>query len=349
MKFIRHFLFWLLYLLFQTYIEYTWISKSFADLNDVRIYFMALQVEVILLIPKLFFCYAVAVVFEYKFESKAFLLMLLKVFLLLFVSVVMYRVLTMELILPKIYMDAEGSYYSLLRAFTAAIDIITISGVYHVVKLYKLQIKNVKQEKELIKSKLETELNFLKAQTNPHFLFNTLNNVYGISKRNPDLSSDIILKLSKILRYTTYGVQKELVNIEDEINVIQYYIEIERLRYANKLQLTLQIDIDSSHAEITPMILLPIVENAFKHGVAESIDTSYVNIALNLNSNFELNFTVENSKADEQVNNNEGGIGLKNIKRQLDLLYSDYKLNIVDIEHLFKVELYINLKSYEKI
>lgn len=349
MKIIRHFFFWLVYLLFQTYIEYTWISNSFADLDNSSVFLMALQVEAVLLLPKLFFCYALSGVLIYKFEKTAFLWMILKVLSLLVISIALYRVLTMELILPYIYKEAEGSYYSLLRVLTASIDIVTISGVYHVIKLYQLQIKNIKNEKELVKSKLESELNFLKSQTNPHFLFNTLNNVYGISKKNPDLSSEIILKLSKILRFTTYSIQKELVPLNDELNIIQYYIEIEKLRYSNKLELSLETIIEHNEAEITPMILLPIVENAFKHGVAESISTSYVNISLVLNSNSKLYFRVENSKSTALDKKEDGGIGLQNIKRQLDLLYADYELKLLDTEYMFKVELYINLNSYEKI
>ena len=200
----------------------------------------------------------------------------------------------------------------------------------------------------LIKNKLETELNFLKTQTNPHFLFNSLNNIYGISRKTDPQSANAILKLSEILRYILYGTEKKLCSVKEEIELIQNYIYLEELRYRDKLNLQFETHVDSNSAQIVPMLLLPIVENAFKYGVSESLNDAFIRIHLQVNNQNELILKVENTF--EPVQHSEySGIGFKNLKRILELSYAEYSFNHYAVAEIYHTELSINLNSYENI
>ena len=115
-----------------------------------------------------------------------------------------------------------------------------------------------------MRKKLETELQFLKSQTNPHFLFNTLNNIYALARKKSDSTADAVMKLSKLLRFMLYESQKKFISITDEIQVLDDFIELEKIRYGEKLQLIFNKSIDNESHPIAPLILLPFVENAFK-------------------------------------------------------------------------------------
>lgn len=348
MRILKHIAFWTLYLLFEAYIEFVWIKSSYSSISEIARFFIALKVELTLLVPKIFFAYWSIHLFKVYFIQHIFAKLLAKLFLALLFSIFIYRCLSLYFILPFIYNDVDPNPYSILRILTATIDIVAISGVFLVIKLFKQQLSNANKEKQLLKSKFEAELNYLKGQTNPHFLFNTLNNIYGLSKKNENLSSDAILKLSKILRFMIYGTRKPLITIEEEIDVIKNYIELEQLRYSNKLDLKFDF-YSNTTASITPLILLPFVENAFKHGVAESTESAFIYITCTLNELMELRFSVKNSVEELEMQVKEEGIGLENVKRQLELLYKKYKLEVNDNSTSYEINLFIDLKSYEAL
>ncbi len=348
-RFLKHLLFWLLYLLFEATIEFIWIKSSYSSISELARFGIAIRVELLLLIPKIFLTYTLSKVLLSFRERKNLIRLILLVLILFLLSLFLYRLISLTIILPYIYEEAEQNTYSILRLLTNSIDLVAVTGIFQMIKLYLYQLKTAQNEKVLIKAKLEAELNYLKSQTNPHFLFNTLNNIYGLSRKNPELSSDAIMKLSKVLRFMIYGTRKESILIEEEMEVIRNYIEIEKLRYANKLDLKLEVDIQSNAAVITPLILLPLVENAFKHGVAESTANAHIYISCIIDKENNLLFTVNNSKEIGTEVQPTEGIGLANIKRQLHLLYSNYQLNILENDDLFEVKLHINLNSYEAI
>lgn len=348
-RIIKHLAFWLLYLFFQTYIEFVWIKSSYASLSEALRFLMALKVELSLLIPKLMFTYGSTFILLAFYRNKKTSELITRFIGLFILSLTLYRVLINYFILPYIYKEVQNDSYSIIRLLTASIDIIAVAGVFQVIKLYKLQLKSVQNEEQLIKAKLETELSYLKSQTNPHFLFNTLNNIYGLSKKNPSLSSDAILKLSKVLRFMIYGTRKPLIGIDEEMDLIKNYIEIEQLRYANKLDLKYTYINNGTNGSITPLILLPFVENAFKHGVAESTSNAFINIECKVNSENELSFIVVNSKERDVEKENTEGIGLNNVKRQLSLLYKNFSLDIVENEEIFQINLWIALNTYESL
>jgi len=219
-----------------------------------------------------------------------------------------------------------------------------VSSVALTIKLVRSNIRQKEAAQEIIKKKLETELQFLKAQTNPHFLFNTLNNIYALARKKSDDTADVVMKLSKLLRFMLYEAQKERISIAAEIQVLNDYIELEKIRYSTNFKLNFSRSIDNDSQLIAPLILLPFVENAFKRGASESRFGSEINIDLKLTRG-QLYFRIENSKSEDKQSTQPEKLGLNNIKRQLELLYPDHELDIENWSTYFKVTLKINLQK----
>lgn len=215
----------------------------------------------------------------------------------------------------------------------------------------KLIIRNVKlkdRNQQLEIEKKKTELDYLKSQTNPHFLFNTLNNIYALARKRSNLTEESILRLSDILRYMLYGTEYADVPIQKEIKIIEEYIALEKLRYDSSLQIQFNTAIQDPETKIPPLLLIPLIENAFKHGVSETITTPFIHISIQVNNNI-LNCTVSNSIDPENTAKElSENIGLKNLKRQLELLFSKYSLDIDKKDNGFNVYLKIDLNSYAK-
>lgn len=204
----------------------------------------------------------------------------------------------------------------LLTAFDC---FITLSAAC-TIKFIRLRYKSLEFEQELIREKLESELNFLRAQTNPHFLFNTLNNLYVLARKKSDKTADAIMMLSKIMRFVLYECRVPRIAVAEEARVIQDFIELEKLRYNDRLKVVYEAEIDNPLTSIAPLLLLPFVENSFKHGAGGTTGDVEIFIRIAL-QNQDLVFTVKNTvdkDMDQPVNS---GIGLKNVQRQLDLLY----------------------------
>ena len=142
--------------------------------------------------------------------------------------------------------------------------------------------------------KQQAELNYLKSQTNPHFLFNTLNNIYALAREKSDLAPESILRLSKILRFMLYETGGDYIALEQELKILGDYIELEKLRYDASLRVELTTDIDDPKQPVPPLLLVPLVENAFKHGVSETRNRPFVEVALRVQGG-RLDFTVRNS------------------------------------------------------
>lgn len=198
---------------------------------------------------------------------------------------------------------------------------------------------------QLIIEKKEAELNYLKAQTNPHFLFNTLNNIYSLARDKSDLAPESILRLSKILRFMLYETGGDFITIDEELKIITDYIALEKLRYDDSILVTLNTDIENSKQLLPPLLLIPLVENAFKHGASETRNKPFVAIQLTVKQQ-QLLFTVKNS-TEETTDAHEvkENIGLSNLRRQLLLLYKDYHLSVEHENAVFVSTLSINLTS----
>ncbi len=207
-------------------------------------------------------------------------------------------------------------------------------------------IKLKQAAKQLRIEKQEAELNYLKSQTNPHFLFNTLNNIYSLARDKSDLAPESILRLSKILRFMLYETSGEYIAIEQELKIISDYIALEKLRYDESLHINFNHDIEDMKQALPPLLLIPLVENAFKHGVSETRNHPFVDIHLSV-SKRQLKFVVKNSTdVSQEQGNVKENIGLSNLRRQLELLYTDYELFVEQAESVFNAILKINLASH---
>ena len=218
-------------------------------------------------------------------------------------------------------------------------------------KILKDTYKSLDEKKTLQNKFLQTqlqlkeqELKFLKMQIHPHFLFNTLNTLYGFALKKSEKAPEMILKLSSLLDYILYQVDKPLVLLQDEIRHIEDYVSLEKSRFQESLQITFNKDLIDEKLEIAPMLLLPFVENAFKHGT--QIDgVVAVNINLKVDEN-ELHFTIENSAKNNK--NSKKGIGLENIKKRLEMLHpKKHFLEILQEDTVFKVNLKIPIENEE--
>jgi len=174
------------------------------------------------------------------------------------------------------------------------------------------------------KQKLHSELNYLKGQIHPHFFFNTLNNLYALTLQKSDDAPAIVLKLSQMMHYMLYDAAAEQVPLWKEIKNIRNYIELERIRYGDRLDLSFTVNGTVEGKNIAPLMLLPFVENAFKHGTSNEHRECWITIDLKV-KDLTILFKVENSVSDGEPMNNlmgyKSGIGLKNVKRRLELLY----------------------------
>lgn len=193
--------------------------------------------------------------------------------------------------------------------------------------------------------KQEAELNYLKSQTNPHFLFNTLNNIYSLARDKSDLAPESILRLSKILRFMLYETSGAYIAIEEELKIISDYIALEKLRYDESLRVNFNYDVEDMKQALPPLLLIPLVENAFKHGVSETRSQPFVDIHLSVNKRL-LTFVVKNSSEPNTEKNVKENIGLSNLRRQLQLLYMDYNLDVKQGEAVFTATLKINLATH---
>ena len=214
------------------------------------------------------------------------------------------------------------------------------------VKLIKERFEEKNRQEILQKEKVTAELNFMKAQIHPHFLFNTLNNLYVLTLQKSDKASETVLKLSEMLDYMLYKCNSNRVTIGEEVQLIQNYINLEQLRYGDRLEVVFNMNIDSDQTQIAPLILVSLIENAFKHGASGSVAAPKIAIEFRVEKN-ELQFSIYNTKpgqAQKDETNFKKGIGLKNIKNQLSLIYPErHILEIKETKESYLVNLTIQL------
>ena len=210
-------------------------------------------------------------------------------------------------------------------------------------RFYKNQQKFLK----LNEQKKIAELTALRNQLNPHFLFNTLNNLYALALEKSNKTPDVIERLSDILDYILYRCKENYVPVQKEIELIENYLSLEKIRYGSRVAVTFDHQIDSD-VKISPLLLLlTLVENAFKHGVAQELKKAEINISMTTDEK-DIFFSIYNSKASSSVggkSENEESLGLNNVKQQLELLYpSSHDLRISDKEDCYEVTLRLEKK-----
>jgi sensor histidine kinase YesM len=209
---------------------------------------------------------------------------------------------------------------------------------------YFVHSSKQRQQMEVLKEQqLISELTYLKAQLQPHFFFNTLNNIYGLALKQSTLTAPLVAKLSEMMRYILYKADAPLVTLEEEINFIENYVAVEKVRYRDAIQISLDLQGIGDMGEISPLLLLPFVENAFKHGIEEEQQRGFVKIVI-CRSAADLTMEIENSIASKTVAIG-GGIGLINVRKRLALLYEGrHQLDIENDGKVFRVSLTLAIK-----
>ncbi|MFC2135360.1 sensor histidine kinase [Bacteroidota bacterium] len=237
---------------------------------------------------------------------------------------------------------------SILDIYLRLIGIFIVVFFAASIKLLKHWYNSQRMNQLLTQQKLEAELNFLKSQVHPHFLFNTLNNLYALTLKKSDKSPEVVLKLSEMLDYMLYECNTDKIALKKEMKLIKNYISLEQLRYGERLEVNLNISGSISGKAIAPMILFPFVENSFKHGVSRNTGEAWIDIKLETDKN-NLKFNISNGKPKikPEKNSETGeGIGLNNVKQRLHLLYPENsRLDIVDEEKKFSVMLQLDLNE----
>ena len=213
-----------------------------------------------------------------------------------------------------------------------------------IIKFFKLW--SIKQQAwmDAQQEKVIAQLQLLRAQLHPHFLFNTLNNIYAFALENSPKTPDMILRLSSLLSYMLYECRGEEVLLEKEVEVMKNYIDLEKERYGDKIDVSVNIVGDLCDKYISPLLILPFLENAFKHGTSEQLGRPWMSLDISLKDNL-LKCKVINSK-NEFVPHHQNGVGIDNVKKRLEFLYHDkYDLKLADEGDFFVVSLTLELNA----
>ncbi len=222
-----------------------------------------------------------------------------------------------------IYNISLDKIFSVHRFIRAQWHISTIMFITAGIKILKDTYQGQQVNQQLEKEKLENELKFLKAQVNPHFFFNTLNSLYALILDKSDQAAEMLLKLSDLMHYMLYDTVQDKVALSKEVTYLSNYLELEKMRYGDELNVVFRVHGQIEEVHIVPMILIPLVENAFKHGLRNPQENAYIKIELSCEGSV-IKFKVENSIPQlVTISQEDGGIGLKNLKRRLELLYKD--------------------------
>ena len=245
-------------------------------------------------------------------------------------------------------------HWALRECFHCASDIIfvsgsTIAGIALGIRLIKRWWLKQKETEEIMKEKTTAELHLLKARIHPHFLFNSLNNIYSFALHASPKTPEMIQKLSRLLHYMLYECNLPQVPLEKELKMIEDYISLETIRYGARLNLGINIQKDTDHEMIAPLLLIPFVENSFKHGSSKMLINPEVNLDIHVEEEI-LSLKLTNNKPadpNEIPTNGNCGLGLKNVKKRLELLYPNrHELQITDGPSTYMVTIKIVLNEH---
>jgi len=218
----------------------------------------------------------------------------------------------------------------------------TTTGLTTGIKLAKDWINYQQKVKRIEQQNLRNELTFLKSQLQPHFFFNTLNNLYSLTLQKSDEAPETVVKLSDMMSYMLYECDVPTIPLSKEIMHMRTYLDLEMLRFGQRLKLDFQVDGDVQPCSIPPLLLLPFIENSFKHGIANQVRKAKIEMRLTV-AESQIRFEITNPRLDQRRPERAGqGLGLKNVRRRLELLYgSAYELTIEESDTLFHVKLLI--------
>lgn len=222
--------------------------------------------------------------------------------------------------------------------------VVTTAACFSSLSLGKQWLLKQREFLQAQQEKITAELQLLKAQVHPHFLFNTLNNIYSFSLEGSPKTPVLILKLSSLLSYMLYDCKSEEVRLENEVEIMKDYIDLEKERYGNTIEISWNVEGDIRDNYISPLLMLPFLENAFKHGASEQIEKPWMGVDISVTNNL-LKFKITNSK-NEYIPHSSNGIGINNVKKRFELLYpGKYELKINDEGDFFAVSFMVKLSE----
>lgn len=321
-----HVLFWGTYLFLKTYVDVFLINYSYFDLAWGARIAKSFLPEAILLLPKMLIAYFLMYYLIPQMGKEKWWRLIAEALAMMALSLLIYHGLMQLVILPLIHHEVpEQNSVSegISRFIWRMLDILTVTGAACTLSLLRKQLQDAKREQQLIREKLQSELNFLRAQTNPHFLFNTLNSIYALARKQAPETAQVVMQLSKLLRYMLHECKETFVPLDKEWKVIEDYIDLEKIRYGARVEVNCHTSVSNLQAPVAPLLLLPVVENAFKHGAGNNRGKTTISISLE-EQNGHLIFEVKNNLEKENeaaAAETASGIGLANVKRQLELLY----------------------------
>lgn len=328
MKWLQHLVFWMLSLyIIGAYFSISNTFKSIDLVYSVFFHFSLLALvylNIRVLIPQLL-------------ETKKYALYGVAILTLLALTYGVHE-LTFEIAIPLLPID----YY--IVSFVDPIVLITVFSIYLILStLIKLSESWFKVQ-QLQQDKLAMELESLKFQVNPHFLLNSLNNVYGLALKKSDDTPEVILKLSNILKHMLYESTSDQINLSSELSYLEDYVELQKLRVSDNVRITLNISGSYDGLQIAPFLLINLIENSFKHGLRGSLDNPFALFEISIEAN-NLFFSSRNSLGQNELIETEGGgLGLKNVRRRLELLYpKKHSFTVVKKDKEFITKLSLDL------
>jgi len=336
----HHIIFWAIYFLLNFlrwgsyFNDYLYSLK--ANLLGFPIHITLAYFTIYYLVPKF--------IFKRKFISFALILLFS-----IFVMVYLKYLLTFFLISYNVWPEGPETH-----SLTFNYAVVMMLGELYVITFaasFKLTIdwlRETDRVARLQKEQLETELRFLRAQISPHFFFNTLNNIYALSLEKSDRAPDTIIKLSDLMRYVLYGTRNKNQCLKKELDFMANYIELERIRHNQDLELNYEVTGEPKGKKIAPLLLVQFIENAFKHGANRSIGKVTIDIFVRIEEKF-IYFRVSNTKPPGEAapdKRNEGGIGLSNVEKRLKLRYreDEYRLDTFDGPENYTINLKLKLR-----
>jgi two-component system, LytTR family, sensor kinase len=336
----RHVLFWAVYIILNA------ILSAFQRRMPIgEVFFKAAFAEIFILPVKLGLVYFVFYYLIPRYsDDRISLRRMIGLGIVAFsVSIAFYRVVLGYIYMPIFKPERVLNLFYGPGIYLTTFDLFITLAAALTIKLIEMQAQSREVERQLQQEKMQSELNFLRAQTNPHFLFNTLNNLYGLARKKSDMAPAAIMMLSKIMRFMLYDCRVPRIPVTAEAQVVKDYIELEKLRYDDRLTIIYEENIDDTNLSVAPLLLLPLVENSFKHGPRSSTDAAVINVKINLKAG-ELTYFVENTADEPHSTPPTERIGLQNVRRQLDLIYPDhYKFDYGWSDGWYRVMLKVQL------
>ncbi len=350
----RHAAFWICWWLFFG-ILYAYTAKFSLFPNFKRLPFSMMD-SFFFMIPHMFLTYSLIYYVVPKFVVKGRYLESGMLVLLLFFIVACMSALLGKYLLPFLRFHFFSIAYDnfvnnsfLLFLLAGLRGAITIGGLAAAIKLMKYWYIKEQRNLQLEKENMESQLQLLKAQIHPHFLFNTLNNIYSFTQTTSPAAAKMVTGLADLLRFILYEGAQPLVTLNKELKMIEDYINLEKIRYGNKLELHLDLPAQTNDLLIAPLLLLPLVENCFKHGTSNVLEQPWIHLQVSIKNN-QLQMKLLNGKTNNPATiSNGAGIGIKNVQQRLSLLYpGKHELTITCEEEVFIVNLKLELEQQKE-